>query len=114
MKHHHKICGAHECHEEGHGHHETCPCCCHENVCGHFHEEHKDFSSQLIELADQAWMEVLKDKIRNHVEKTAGKHLDELAKFVAETNNHRWKMKLQADKACKDFKQHISDFFQKK
>lgn len=115
----HNKCSHHSCHHEEEGHHEHCSCCCHEHTCGHgqhdeHHDDHQGFAGQLIELADEAWMCLLKEKIRNHVETTAGKQLDELAKMVAETNNNRWRLKLEGDRGCKEFKQKVADFFSKK
>lgn len=107
MSHHH--------HEEEceHHHHHHCECCC--NHCGahHHHEHHADvdFSHQLLELADEAWMEVLKDKIRQQVESVNGSQLEKLAKLAAESNNERWKHKLALDQNQHQFKENVGKFF---
>lgn len=115
----HQHCSHHSCHHEEEGHHEPCSCSCHHHACEHAHHEehhhdHHGFAQQLIELADDAWMSLLSEKIRHHVESSCGKQIDELAKLVAEANNSRWKSKMEGDKACKEFKQKVSDFFNKK
>ena|ERR1700722_19548562 len=111
MKHLH--CNSQKCHES-HDDSESYHCC--EDYCCHCHHHHKpqEFSSQLTDLADEAWMDLLKDKIREHVERLEGAHLDELAKIVAEANKERWKNKMSGEKGCEEFKQRIHDFFRHK
>lgn len=115
MTHEHEHCDSHgHCH---HHHHESCCCgheehehsCCHE---GHHHDhESCDFSSQLLEMADEAWMELLHEKIKANIAASNGQQLDQLAKLVSDTNNARWKGKLGAKKGCADFKDKVNDFF---
>jgi hypothetical protein len=113
----------HHCHEGScscpcHHHHESCPCCeggtC--SVCHGNHEgsEKGDFAGELLTLADQAWMEVLKEKIKKQIESESGSHLDNLAKLVAQTNQMRWKNKLEAKHGCHEFKDKLADLFKKK
>jgi hypothetical protein len=111
----------HECHT--HGDHQCCCSshshsgnCCHEH---HSHDcqeghDHQDFAHRLIELADHAWMEVLQEKIKEQIIQTHGKHLDELAKLVADSNHERWNYKMAVDKSCKSFKERLKDFFNSK
>ncbi len=96
---HHSSCGCHKgsCEESHHHGHESC-----------------DFAKQLLSIADDAWMEVLKEKIRKQISETSGAHLDQLAKLVAEANNKRWQHKLGANQACEEYKEKISEFFHKK
>jgi hypothetical protein len=98
--HHHGECCSHDknCHENHH--HE----CCH-------HHEHEDFAKQLLEMADEAWMEVLKEKIKEEIRSTSGSHLEGLAKIVSEANSLRWKNKLSSQKECSQFKEKIHEFF---
>lgn len=106
--HHHNECCSHEGgHHEAHEHEE----CCHaHHECQH-HGEHEGFADQLLELADEAWMEVLKDKIKENISANSGANLDRLAKLVSESNNHRWKNKLSKKKSCEEYKEKIADFF---
>lgn len=109
MKHHH------ECSDHGHQH---CSCCggshSHEECCHEHHECHdQDFARKLIDMADQAWMEVLKEEIREEIRSTQGEHLKELAKQVSHSNAERWKYKMALEKANKDFKAKLCQFFNK-
>lgn len=111
----------HHCHDHHHGscssHGESCNCGCHDESCAcechkhHHHHEHEDFAHELIEMADEAWMEVLREKIKKQVEASSGKNLDQLAKLVAEANQSRWKSKLALNKAANNFRDKVSDFF---
>jgi len=66
-------------------------------------------SHRLLEIADLAWMEVLKEKIKEHIKATDPK-LDELAKIVSEANHKRWKQKMQKEKSCAEHDQCCEDF----
>lgn len=115
MSHHHHH---HECHSDvcsaghGHGHgsfggdHHHCECCCH-----HHHDEHKNFAEQLFELADQAWMEVVKEQIKEEIRKKPSDHIHQLAKLIAESNTVRWKEKLSIMKLHRDFEARLSEVF---
>ncbi len=113
-------------HKHGHHHHHHGECCSHDDECCHHedscdahhhhccgHHEHEDFYEQLIEMADQAWMEVLKGKIKDQIISSSGKHLDKLAKIVSESNHSRWKNKLANKKGMQTFKDEVRDFFNK-
>lgn len=117
MTHHHHHCHEHghnECSCCGHSEHEHCPSC--GECIEHHHHEHKhqDFSKELLELADQAWMDVLKEKIKARVESLSGKNLDELASIVAEANHERWKHKMETQKGCSTFREKVTAFFNRK
>lgn len=113
----HKHCSKHghckECchHHEGECSHgeSTCSCSCHQASEGH--EGYDDFAHELIEMADEAWMEVLKEKLIEHIESTDGANLDKLAKLVTETNKERWKHKLAKKRGCKNFREQLCQFF---
>ena len=102
-------------HEHDHCHDHQDSCCSHDHhqhSCCHEHH-HEDFAHQLLQLADEAWMEVLKEKIKEEVRQHNGPHLDALAKLVAETNNNRWKNKLGIQNTVEDFKGRLGDLFKK-
>lgn len=101
---------SHECHDsscssEHHSHHHDGECCCscHTCACECHNHHHKKYTKELLCLADQAWMEVLKEKIKEEILKTSGKHLDQMAKLVSEANHKRWKEKLAEKKQLEDF-----------
>ena len=83
--------------------------------CSHSHEEHceehSDFACDLLEIADEAWMCLLKDKIKEQILATNGKHLDELAKLISESNNSRWKLKMAKKTNVEEFRTKIHTFF---
>jgi hypothetical protein len=118
MTHHHHHHGHHH---HGHHHHheydEECCCCC-DDHCDlehhhHHHHENQDFAAQLLEMADDAWMELLKEKIKKQIESAGGKHLDHLAKIVAESNKERWEHKLAINELASNYKEKLTEFFGK-
>lgn len=109
----------HPCHTHDHGHDhcchgEHCSCCGH--VCStyphHTHEE-GGFAQDLLEMADQAWMEVLKEKMKEQILASSGKYLDDLAKTAVESNKSRWKSKKAAHYATDEFKAKVNQLFTK-
>lgn len=92
-------CAPHECADKS---------CCHE----HHKEGECDFAEILLDLADEAWMDLLREKIMKEIEASCGQKLNQLAKMVAETNNARWHAKIAKKKACADFRQNIKKFFE--
>lgn len=104
-------------HKHHHHHHGECceheeeASCCHSHTCHEEHEEGCHFAEQLLEVADQAWMEVVKEKMKKQIESTSGKKLDDLAKIVTEANHARWKG-LMAGKHCEEnYKEKLRAFF---
>ena len=76
------------------------------------HADHGDccnIPEKLLCLADEAWREVLKEKIKKEIEKTSGAKLDSLAKLVAETNHRKWTHLIEAKKGCDEYKQGVKD-----
>ncbi len=100
------------CHEDEHHHHHHHG---HDECCSHSHEEHceehSDFACDLLELADEAWMCLLKDKIKEQILATNGKHLDELAKLVTESNHSRWKLKMAKKANVEAFREKLHVLF---
>lgn len=112
----------------GHHHHQQqcqCACCshereCHQDECCH-HEacEHgghgaEDFAHELLEMADEAWMEVLRDKIKAQIISTSGAHLDKLAKIVAQSNKERWEHKMAKHQVLCSYRDKLAEYFHKK
>lgn len=92
----HHGCGACGC-----GSHCNCPC--------HQDHHHGKYSDQLLALADEAWMEVLKEKIKEEIRQLSGDHLTQTAKLVAESNHARWKEKMQEKKDVHDFEDRLRE-----
>jgi len=99
MKNRDKYCSESECHESQE---------CHRN---RNYENCEDHSQSFLELADCAWMEVLKEKIKEHIKQEDGQRLDELARIVSEANKKRWEHKMCKDKCCEDFEEQLCMFF---
>lgn len=92
---------------------EKCCCSCHskkEESC-HGEDKHEEFAKGLLETADCAWMEVLKDKIKEQIVATQNDRMKELAKIVSEANSERWKHKMEKKHRCADFKERLCSFF---
>ena len=70
-----------------------------------------DLPEKLIALADEAWYEVVKAKLKKEIESSCGDKLDKLAKIVAETNNKRWAHKIEGKVTCEEYKNSIKDLF---
>ena len=94
-------------------HQEKCSCPCHakhEEAC-HSEDRHEDMSGWFLEVADCAWKEVLKDKIKEYIVATQNDRMKELAQIIAEGNNHRWKNKMEKKQGCKEFQEKLCDYF---
>ncbi len=117
-------CGC--CEKQSHSHHSSCcdthhssyhdkgcgcgcsNCCCEESSCESEHDGHMK-SHKLLQIADVAWMEVLKEKIKEHI--IANDHkIDELAKIVSEANHERWKHKMKEEKCCTEHEECCEKF----
>jgi hypothetical protein len=99
--------------KECHSNNEKCCCPCHhkkEESCQQG-EEHEEMLGFLIETADCAWSEVLKDKIKEYILSTQNDRMTELAKIVAEANSQRWRHKMEKKHGIKDFKEKLCRFF---
>lgn len=68
-----------------------------------------DIPEKLLCLADDAWTEVVKEKIKREIEKAAGPKLDSLAKLVAETNHRRWSHLIEGKQKCDEYKQQVKE-----
>ena len=66
---------------------------------------------QLLGLADDAWHELLKEKIKASIEESCGEKLDELAGLVREANSFRWQHKIQGKVKCDEYQSNVRAFF---
>lgn len=105
-------CHSHEhCHSHGHEN-GVCSCCgAHHEPCGNGHHHGEcDWAASFLELADEAWMEVLKEKIKEYILKD-DKKITELAAIVSEANCERWKKKMEKEKCCDTYQQKLNACF---
>ncbi len=104
-------------------HYENCHCGCgmsrHASDCGHGHSSchphhGKDdccCSDKFLELADEAWKEVLKEKIKAKIIAKKGEHMEKLAELIAVANAQKWKHKVAAKIKTHEFKDHLKEYF---
>lgn len=113
---------SHECHHgscshKNHSHSVSCGSCCHDFECEcdcHHHHPHK-YSDELLALADEAWMELIKDMIKEEIIKHSGKNISQIAQLVAKANHARWTAKIDEKKNHHVFEDELTNLmFRKK
>lgn len=106
---------SHDCHSDSCSHgsqnesHAGCNCCCHKQCQCPCHHEHEKYSDQLLDLADEAWMELVKEKIKEEILKHSNDHITKLAQLVSKANNERWKEVLSKKRTVQDFDDQLQD-----
>jgi hypothetical protein len=68
-------------------------------------------SDKFLKLADEAWMEVLKEKIKCQIIANKDEHMEKLAALIAKANGARWKNKISSKTKSNEFKDELKDFF---
>ena len=73
------------------------------------HEEDccSEMPEKLLQLADEAWMEVLKDKIKKEIITADKGKLDEIAKLVVETNFAKWQNMIADKMKCEEYTEKL-------
>ena len=63
-----------------------------EGKCGCCHETSKEemMFNMMLEIADSAWMKLMKEKMMKHYEKTKGHEMEKMAQMMADANSTRW------------------------
>lgn len=89
-------CGEYHHHHGCHSHHDEGGCHC---------------AEKFLEIADEAWKEVLKEKIKTKIIAKKGEHIDKLAEMVAVANGEKWKNMIAAKMKCNEFKDNLKEFF---
>jgi len=105
--------------EFGHHHEDSCSCGCGCGCgsgcrCGEHHHHHEDgcnCAETFLTIADEAWAEVLKDKIKEQIIAHKGEHMEKLAEMIAKANGEKWKHKIASKMKCGKFKDDLKDFF---
>ena len=72
-------------------------------------DEGEDFALELLELADDVWMDVLREKLRKHIEVRSGARLDRLAQVVAEANATLWRQAIIEENAFANFREAVTE-----
>jgi hypothetical protein len=89
-------------------------CQCGDKLRHEHHEEHCHCEEKFLKLADEAWMEILKEKIKAEVEKKQGESLGKLAEIIAQANCEKWKHKITIKSKCEEYKSTLREFFSSK
>lgn len=79
---------------------------CQEKDCG--------CAERFLNVADEAYLELLKEKIKVKIEKEKGDELEKLAEIVAKANNEKWKYKLAIKVKCEEYKNNLKEYFSSK
>jgi hypothetical protein len=84
-------------------------CCCETAASPAPHQDECccDMPEKLLQLADEAWMEVLKEKIKKQIADTSGEKLDEIARLVTETNCAKWQNMIAGKVQCEEYKANL-------
>ncbi|MEI8129518.1 MAG: hypothetical protein WCG95_07885 [bacterium] len=108
------------CNEHAHEHQHGgdcscgCGCGCGQNIHGHHHYEEEggcNCAEKFLQLADEAWKAVLKEKIKAKILEKNGDHVEKLAEIVAMANGEKWKHIISAKTKGHKFKDELKDFF---
>ena len=95
-----------QCEETG-----TCATSAPETQCCDSSTECCDMPEKLLALADEAWHEVLKEKIRKEIEESCGEKLNDLARLVATANGQKWSHMIAGKAKCDQYKRSVKEFF---
>lgn len=79
------------------------------DMCGESH--HRDSMSCLIWLAYSAQKELLKEKMKTHLEEKAGKKLDEVANLAVDAMINKYKKMRECKKSREEFEEDLKDIF---
>jgi len=104
-------CGGSEHQSEETG---SCGCGCgsHHHHHGHHDEEGGcHCAEKFLEIADEAWRELLKEKIKSKIIAKKGEHMEKLAEMIAMANGEKWKHQISAKMKCHEFKENLKEFF---
>lgn len=99
-----------------HDNNKECKCGYHHS-CGdkysHFKEEEGCLCEEkFLMLADEAWKEYLKERIKAKIAEKKGQHIEDLAEIISTANGERWKHKIMAKMKCHEFKENIKHLFE--
>ncbi len=105
MHHHDECCGSEKGCEES--------SCCESEHGHHHHQDDKcEMLYSLLDVANEAWRDVLKEKIKDYIRANDHK-IDDVAKIVAETNHKVWEHKMAKEKLACNFKEKMKELFGK-
>ena len=106
---HHSDCGSNMHPYDKGGHY----CNCGEKVY-HFHQQEDEncyCSAKFLDIAHEAWKEVLKEKIKAKIISRKGEHMDKLADIISTASGEFWKNKIASKSNVSQFKDSLKEYF---
>lgn len=90
-----------------------CPCGCGRKMYPHYQDSEGSChcAEKFLEIADEAWKEVLKEKIKEKIVAKKGEHIEKLAEIIATANGEKWKHKISAKTKNNEFKDSLKELF---
>lgn len=89
-----------------------CPCGCGAKISIYSDEGYEcNCSDKFLKIADEAWMEVLKEKIKCKIIAHKDEHMEKLAELIAKANGEKWKNKIASKTKNNQFKDELKAFF---
>ncbi|MBT7902710.1 hypothetical protein HN587_02530 [Candidatus Woesearchaeota archaeon] len=70
-----------------------------------------EMTDKMMSLAEQAWSDLLKDKMKKLFETNNGERMDKIAQATVDAVNKKWKHKMQGMAACGEAKQNLKEAF---
>ncbi len=94
-------------------HQDTCSCCgCQIQECSSCSAQRHGGSwnkaDKLLALADAAWLEVLKEEIKNRI-RSGDTKIGQIADIIADVNRNRWHAKMAEKQNCDEFEKRMKD-----
>ena len=81
-------------------------CCCSEKGCD-CGGEHSEHATMIMQLANEAWTELLKEKMKSAFEKALGDKLNKVAQVGVEASTGYWQNKMKVGIACAEFEEKL-------
>jgi len=70
-----------------------------------------DMAKEMMNLANQAWAELMKEKMKKEFEKVNGERMNKIAAVGVAGCNDFWQHKMQAKAGCADFSEKLKQAF---
>jgi hypothetical protein len=70
----------------------------------------QDHAQKFLALADAAWMEVLKEKMKEHI-RSNDHMIEKLAQAICQANQEKWETKMAKKKVKANFEEKLKEIF---
>ena len=84
-----------------------CSSCCSNESCCSYKDEMEDKSKMMMDMANEAWHELMKDKIKSAYEKLIGEKMNKTAHVCAEMCIAYWGNKMKEEMTSAEFEDKI-------